>query len=257
MKKHSKSILIVLLLGVIALLIGIVFCLLSQKPKPIEAVEEIQTEYVAPETPVDRSKVVSLNGWSTMNVQANTTDLTTGANFKNPQSNLFYEDVVYVDGKKVETLVVDSGEKVELNHYLKIAGINSEITEVGNFDKNALNISNDAGIYTIEAVAPFENDQMFDVTTSDGKKHTFTVKCHQDYYYLKYKFYLGNSGDMDNAELLYESELIEPGKTVQQIEITRKLDKGTYDAFVLIQPYASDKQTELNNGIVNFTLNAE
>lgn len=41
------------------------------------------------------------------------------------------------------------------------------------------------------------------------------------------------------------------------MEMTRALKKGTYDAYIVIQPYKSDKKTETNSGIVNITLNVE
>ena len=259
-KKHLKQTLItkMLVILVIILSISIVYLLVNrQDVADVPAtVDQIQTEYVKPETPVDRSKVVSLSGWSTMNVQAGTTNLTTGIYLNNPQTNLFYEDSIIVDGKEVEKLVVDSGESADLNHYLKLAHIKNAVASVNDYDDKLFNISNDEGTYSLEAVSPFDEEQFISITTDDGKKHMISVKCSQDYYYLKYQLYLGNINDEENVELLYESDLIEPGKCIQNIKISRALDAGTYEAFALIQPYASDRTTKLNRGTVSFTLNA-
>lgn len=259
-KKHLNPTFItkILVIFVIILSISVVYLLVNrQDAVDVPAtVDQIQTEYVKPETPVDRSKVVSLSGWSTMNVQAGTTNLTTGIYLNNPETNLFYEDSIIVDGKEVEKLVVDSGESVDLNHYLKLADIKSVVASVNDYDEALFNISNVEGTYSLEAISPFDEEQFISIKTDDGKKHTISVKCSQDYYYLKYQLYLGNINDEENAELLYESDLIEPGKCIQNIKISRALDAGTYEAFALIQPYASDRTTKLNRGTVSFTLNA-
>ena len=55
-------------------------------------------------------------------------------------------------------------------------------------------------------------------------------------------------------EVLYESDLVSPGKHIQKIKLTRPLDVGTYDAVVFIQPYRWDKKTPTNNGVVNVKL---
>lgn len=258
-KKHLKPSLItkMLVILVIILSVSVLYLFVNRPDADVPAtVDQIQTEYVKPETPVDRSKVVSLSGWSTMNVQAGTTNLTVGIYLNNPPTNFFYEDSIIVDGKEVEKLVVDSGETVDLNHYLKLVNIKNAVASVNDYDDKLFNISNADGAYSLEAVSPFDEEQFIDITTDDGKKHTISVKCSQDYYYLKYQLYLGNINDEENAELLYESDLIEPGKCIQNINISRSLDVGTYEAFALIQPYASDRTTKLNRGTVSFTLNA-
>ena len=168
-KKHLKPTLItkILVILVIILSISIVYLLVNrQDVADVPAtIDQIQTEYVKPETPVDRSKVVSLSGWSTMNVQAGTTNLTTGIYLNNPQTNLFYEDSIIVDGKEVEKLVVDSGESVDLNHYLKLEGIKNAVASVNDYDDTLFNISNAEGTYSLEAVSPFDEEQFINITT--------------------------------------------------------------------------------------------
>ena len=41
------------------------------------------------------------------------------------------------------------------------------------------------------------------------------------------------------------------------MDISRKLKSGTYDAYVVCQPYRSDKTTKTNSGVVKITLTAE
>ena len=55
-------------------------------------------------------------------------------------------------------------------------------------------------------------------------------------------------------ELLYQSGLVEPNKHIKNIELSRPLSAGEYDAYVCIQPYKSDKTTPTNSGKVKVKL---
>ena len=59
-----------------------------------------------------------------------------------------------------------------------------------------------------------------------------------------------------NDELLYQSDLVAPGNYIQRMEMTRALEPGTYDAYVVCQPYCSDGLTKTNSGVVRITLTA-
>ena len=61
----------------------------------------------------------------------------------------------------------------------------------------------------------------------------------------------------ENDELLYQSGLVSPNNYIQKMEISRPLKKGSYDAYIVIQPYRSDKKTKTNQGVVNLTLNVK
>ena len=74
----------------------------------------------------------------------------------------------------------------------------------------------------------------------------------EDLYYMSFALVLE-----DNDEVIYQSKLVEPDKHLQHITLTRPLEKGTYDAYVLIKPYKSDMATECNNGKVMITLNVK
>ena len=134
-KKDKRKNIIILILVLIIALGG--FFLFNRKDdeKPLD-VDTEQSSYVKPEKPVDRSKNVTLPGWGAFNIPANTKEITQGFEFHNPEENFWYVDKMSVDGKEVEDLVVDSGNKVELNHYLKLNGIDSEVKSVGKYDKD-------------------------------------------------------------------------------------------------------------------------
>ena len=81
-----------------------------------------------------------------------------------------------VDGKEVEDLVVDSGNKVKLNHYLKLNGIDSEVKSVGKYDKDLFEITKTKkGKYQIEAIGYSDKPQTIKIKTKDGKSHKIGV----------------------------------------------------------------------------------
>ena len=51
--------------------------------------ETYQAQYVKPETPIDRSKNVTLPGWGGFTIPAKTKKITQGFEFHNPAENLF------------------------------------------------------------------------------------------------------------------------------------------------------------------------
>lgn len=54
--------------------------------------ETYQAQYVKPETPIDRSKNVTLPGWGGFTIPANTNIINQGFEFHNPAENFWYED---------------------------------------------------------------------------------------------------------------------------------------------------------------------
>ncbi len=62
-------------------------------------------------------------------------------------------------------------------------------------------------------------------------------------YYLSFELRLKDSG-----EVLYASELVPPGQTIQNITLSRALEEGNYQAVIHVQPYKMDEnQTPTNN----------
>ena len=251
-KKDKRKNIIILILVLIIALGG--FFLFNRKDddKPLD-VDTEQSSYVKPEKPVDRSKNVTLPGWGAFNIPANTKEITQGFEFHNPEENFWYVDKMSVDGKEVEDLVVDSGNKVELSHYLKLNGIDSEVKSVGKYDKDLFEITKTKkGKYQIEAIGYSDKTQTIKIKTKDGKSHKVGVESKSDCFYMTFALYL-----KENDELLYQSGLVSPNNYIQKMEITKPLRKGSYDAYIVIQPYRSDKKTKTNQGVVNLTLNVK
>ena len=212
--------------------------------------ETYQAQYVKPETPIDRSKNVTLPGWGGFTIPAKTKKITQGFEFHNPAENLWYEDWVSIDGTPLEKLVVDSGQTAELSHYLRLAGIQADVTKVLDADPAFFDIQkNDAGAYTIEAVKGYKGEKTLTVQTDDGKQYTLTLTGKEECYYIAFGLYL-EEGD----ELLFQSGLVAPGLYVQKMEMARALAPGEYPAYVVCQPYLSDRATKTNSGIVKLTL---
>lgn len=257
MKGNKKSLgLIILLLLIIAGLCAYIFLgRRSEEPSPEQkteapVMEQNQGEYVKPEEPVDRSKNVTLPGWGGFTIPANTQKITQGFEFHNPEENYWYEDWISINGKELEKLVVDSGNQTELNHYLKLADINDTVASVSDYDKDCFKIEkSDEGIYTIEGIGGFQGKKTISVKTSKGEPVDLDVECKAQCYYMTFGLYLE-----DGDELLYQSDLVSPGNYIQEMEMTRSLEPGTYDAYVVCQPYQSDKETKTNQGVVKITL---
>lgn len=249
-RNYKSTVLIVLLFIIIIGLCGYIFFGNKKEEETTQKLDETQAEYVKPEEPVDRSKNVTLPGWGGFTIPANTTNITQGFEFHNPEENYWYEDHISIDGEDLETLVVDSGNKVELEHYLKLADINNSITEVTSYDKDSFDITKDEdGKYQVEAINGFKKKKEIKVKTDDNKEITLSVKCKSECYYMTFGLFL-----TDGDQLLYQSDLVAPGKYIQKMEMNEALKKGTYDAYVVCQPYRSDKKTKTNQGVVRITL---
>lgn len=216
----------------------------------VQAMDENQAEYVKPEEPIDRSKNITLPGWGGFTIPAGAKTVTQGFEFHNPEENYWYEDWISINGSQLEKLVVDSGTAVELDHYLKLAGVNGSVTTVKSYDANCFEITQNAeGAYTIAGIGGFEGTKDITVETDQGEEVVLTAECQSQCYYMTFGLYL-----TDGDELLYQSNLVAPGKYIQKMEMSRSLDAGTYDAYVVCQPYQADKETKTNQGVVKITL---
>lgn len=266
-KSWTERIIIIILLIIIIILLllkGCTGCVGgdstgNNSSNPLN-IDKAQNTYVEPETPVNRAKQISLPGWGGFTIPANTTDITQGFEFHNPQENIWYEDAIYINDTFIEKMVVDSGEKTSLTHLVRLANTDSKVVEVTSIDETYFSISEevleDGGEkeLCIEAVEPFEEDQTVTVKCENGKEVTINISCNQDYYYMTFALYMGDPEDAEEDTLLYQSGLVEPGMYIQQMEMTQPLAPGEYEAFVDIQPYKSDRATKTNSGTVKITL---
>ena len=72
-------------------------------------------------------------------------------------------------------------------------------------------------------------------------------------YYLSFELRL--LSDDGSYEILYSSKLVEPGKHIQKITLSRPLSEGTYSAVVHVQPYTmTDDPTPTNNADIKVKL---
>ncbi len=59
--------------------------------------------------------------------------------------------------------------------------------------------------------------------------------------------YLKATVMLEDGTILYESDLLEPGKGYEQIKLNQSLSKGTYQAMVRYQGYTLEDKGELNS----------
>jgi flagellar basal body-associated protein FliL len=61
----------------------------------------------------------------------------------------------------------------------------------------------------------------------------------------------------DTGETLYESKMIEPGKGLYSITLSRPMEPGTYSAQLQYEPYDMETLARLNGAVINLDLIAE
>ena len=67
-----------------------------------------------------------------------------------------------------------------------------------------------------------------------------------DKYYLTFEIRIPSNNEL-GYEVLYTSGLVEPGKHIQSISLTRGLEAGEYDAIIHVQPYRMGTKAKTNN----------
>lgn len=74
------------------------------------------------------------------------------------------------------------------------------------------------------------------------------------FYYLTFELRL-YGGDGQDYEVLYTSGLVEPGKHIYRITLSRSLEKGVYEAVIHVQPYRmNEEKTPTNNADMKIRL---
>lgn len=75
----------------------------------------------------------------------------------------------------------------------------------------------------------------------------FNPEQNAELYYLTFELRLPDDSEQ-GYEVLYTSGLVEPGKHIQKITLSRGLSAGTYNAVIHVQPYRMDEaKTPTNN----------
>ena len=150
----------------------------------------------------------------------------------------------------IASLIISIGLIIGLN-YSKIFGNNDVVSK----EKIKQQIDEDAGEFFEKKeddepniIMPGWKQITIDANTTDITGVDFyNPDANKGYYYLKFQLKI-------NDEILYESNLVEAGKHIQKIKISRPLNSGIYDAIVFIQPYKMDMETPTNNGEVKIKL---
>lgn len=252
---NKKRNIIVIIIIILLLLLGIFFFFNKKDDGGNKEVEKMeidtnQDDYQDEETTIDYSRQIALPGWGGFTIEANTKNIIRGFEFHNPESNKWYEDTVYINNQEIETFIVDDSE-VSINHLLKLAGIEEDFKEVKSYNSKYFDIYVDNNKTVIKGIKNFNDTQEIVVLLENDEEITLSITCNQNLYYMTFALYL--EGDNEDT-LLYQSGLVEPGKYIQKMEMTQSLKKGTYNAYVLCQPYKADMATKTNNGIVKITL---
>lgn len=88
------------------------------------------------------------------------------------------------------------------------------------------------------------------ITLSANKKDVtidfYNPKENAERYYLTFELRINNDSKQ-GYEVLYTSGLVEAGKHINQITLSRELDKGVYEAVVHVQPYRMNEEKSLTN----------
>lgn len=74
----------------------------------------------------------------------------------------------------------------------------------------------------------------------------YNPKENEGLYYMTFELRLNNDSEQ-GYEVLYTSELVEPGKHINRISLSRALEKGVYEAVVHVQPYRMKEEKTLTN----------
>lgn len=67
--------------------------------------------------------------------------------------------------------------------------------------------------------------------------------------YFTYTFILSETG-----EEIYQSDLIEPGRALEEVKLNKKMETGKYKLDIRVDTYSMKEQNALNNAIVSTNL---
>ena len=75
----------------------------------------------------------------------------------------------------------------------------------------------------------------------------------KDWYYISYELRLPDESEK-GYEVLFRTDLIEPGNTVMDVILTRPLNVGEYECILHVQPYYISNLNETNNADMSTVL---
>lgn len=104
----------------------------------------------------------------------------------------------------------------------------------------------DTGSFEQGVVIAGWESMTFSSNTKEESVDFFNPEANAHLYYLTFELRLYQD-DKQGYEVLYTSNLVEPGKSIRHITLSRTLEKGVYDAVVHVQPYRMDATKTLTN----------
>jgi len=84
----------------------------------------------------------------------------------------------------------------------------------------------------------------------------FNPEENAGWYYLTFELRLPTESDI-GYEVLYTSGLVEAGKHIQKITLSRPLPAGVYDAIIFVQPYRVEDHSPTNNIVLETEITAK
>ena len=92
--------------------------------------------------------------------------------------------------------------------------------------------------------------------STEAEADLFNPEDNAGLYYVTFELRLFD--ESENAyETLYTSGLVEPGRHIYSIELSRPLEKGVYSAVIHVQPYYINDKRPTNNADIKIKLIAE
>lgn len=90
------------------------------------------------------------------------------------------------------------------------------------------------------------DSMIFSANTKEQEVSFVNPEENAQMYYLTFELRLYDSKGQD-YEVLYTSGLVEPGKSINRITLSRQLEKGEYDAVIHVQPYRMNEEKTFTN----------
>ena len=75
----------------------------------------------------------------------------------------------------------------------------------------------------------------------------YNPEANAGYYHMTFELRLVDETKPEGYEVLYTSGLVEAGKHIQKITLSRGLEPGTYQGYIHVQPYFADSMQPTNN----------
>lgn len=110
---------------------------------------------------------------------------------------------------------------------------------------------------------PEETDQLYidipgypsviELNSEDKGSNIGLINPEDNPVYFEFEIVIGekNDGEFKPSESLYKSNLVEPGKVINTQEFNRSLEKGTYDAQIIIKTFSLENQSEMNGANID------